>query len=1220
MKRFYILLAIVLTLGLLPLAAAAQEPSPEGPRRDAETVIGLYEGDPAAHFAPAGVAPEGLTLPAPAAPLADPPAHTRLVYESYANDNWDIYAVNADASVLSRITSSASAEAAPSSKYGALEVLFISDLDGDLDIYHAPASGDPWQNLTNDSANDYSPSWSPDETRIAFYSYRSGNADIYVMDNDGSNLVQLTSAPEYDGYPSWSPDGSQLVFASRRSGSYDLWVMNADGSNPHQLTSGIYAIHPNWSPVGDKIAFSGDGNGDGWLEIWQVAPDGSGLQKLYGAESDATDVWGPVWSPDGEWFSYSQTNWIYYQGQWYWTGSRLYLRHPATGSTHQPTGDTRVWRADWVLRDQDPPEACSLVSSALQRSNPAYLRAWAEDALSGVAAYDLQVRADASAPWQQVLTASATPSYLYGAAHLSHYEARCRATDWEGNQASWDSAPVAEISVDTVWPWSAAQVSQNLAYQQALVRWSGSDSGSGIASYDIFVRDQAGGDWAAWLTGTTATSASYSGTAGHSYDFRAQAHDLAGHTQPWVPEAQTSVTFYVAELSGLVTDNRGFVGIPPTITADPAPMHSEIEPGGPYRLYLETDGNYQVSASAPGYAGLPAAGLNIIGQQRLDWVLPPLEDAVQNGGFESGLADWGTAGDVQPAPSAVHTGAAGAQLTGAAAFSQTVWVDPAWNAPTLSLRYWLPGDLPTGTFTVELSASLSPSGTLTSTVLTVTQATDGWMHAWADLSSYSGLTATLTAGLDSGQALVDEISLGPWETPVVSAASPNTWEGGGSALLTIQGQNFVDGCQAWLGETQLTDVTWISSTQITAQAPASLPGGPLDLTVANPSGAAFTLPGAVQVNGLRTLLPIVLRRTAEAVPSAWPTLGYDPGHSGYQPNDPGASRYALAWQAAIAGNGSLTQVSVADGVLVANNSYDAGNLIVYGFDAATGQALWDYHSTRTRVTPATLAYGAAYFQQTSGGDDSYLSCLDLYDGEPCWHAAFESQSSSYYAPVVVEQTAYVPGGMEGGMYSFDLHTGERNWFVKLAHTLDPWGMTYADGVLYTCLSGQFRALDPLTGGIIWGLDLPADQYSAATPVISGRRAVVRMVAPGYNITLTVIDLDTHSVAWSISNFGPMPAVVDGVIYTLNNGELTALDLADGSLLWSFYGDGQLTATPIVTAEYIYVASADNTYVLDRDSHNSVWSFDHGGILAVANGYLYVASPERQIYALRAQQP
>ena len=81
MKRFYILLTIILALGLLPLAAAAQEPSPEGPRRDAETVIGLYEGDPAAHFAPAGVAPEGLTLPAPAAPLADPPAHTRLVYE-----------------------------------------------------------------------------------------------------------------------------------------------------------------------------------------------------------------------------------------------------------------------------------------------------------------------------------------------------------------------------------------------------------------------------------------------------------------------------------------------------------------------------------------------------------------------------------------------------------------------------------------------------------------------------------------------------------------------------------------------------------------------------------------------------------------------------------------------------------------------------------------------------------------------------------------------------------------------------------------------------------------------------------------------------------------------------------------------------------------------------------------------------------------------------------
>ena len=61
------------------------------------------------------------------------------------------------------------------------------------------------------------------------------------------------------------------------------------------------------------------------------------------------------------------------------------------------------------------------------------------------------------------------------------------------------------------------------------VSWAGQDTWSGIATYDVQVRDGYEGDWQDWRTETTATSDTFSGTHGHTYFFRARARDLAGN-------------------------------------------------------------------------------------------------------------------------------------------------------------------------------------------------------------------------------------------------------------------------------------------------------------------------------------------------------------------------------------------------------------------------------------------------------------------------------------------------------------------------------------------------------------------------------------------------------------------------------------------------------------------------------------------------------------------
>jgi hypothetical protein len=63
------------------------------------------------------------------------------------------------------------------------------------------------------------------------------------------------------------------------------------------------------------------------------------------------------------------------------------------------------------------------------------------------------------------------------------------------------------------------------------VSWSGTDKGSGIASYSIYVSDN-GGAFTAWQTATIATSASYTGQIGHTYGFYSIATDKVGNVEP----------------------------------------------------------------------------------------------------------------------------------------------------------------------------------------------------------------------------------------------------------------------------------------------------------------------------------------------------------------------------------------------------------------------------------------------------------------------------------------------------------------------------------------------------------------------------------------------------------------------------------------------------------------------------------------------------------------
>jgi RHS repeat-associated protein len=144
------------------------------------------------------------------------------------------------------------------------------------------------------------------------------------------------------------------------------------------------------------------------------------------------------------------------------------------------------------------------------------------------------------------------------------------------------------------------------------VSWSGQDDpgGSGIATYDIFVSDN-GGPFTAFLSGTTQTSASFTGQLGHTYGFYSVATDNVGNRQPTPTAAQatTTVSTQAATTTSVASDHPAGSTYGQLVTFTATVSSSVGTPTGSVQFQVDGANYGSAVALTGGVASISTAGL-----------------------------------------------------------------------------------------------------------------------------------------------------------------------------------------------------------------------------------------------------------------------------------------------------------------------------------------------------------------------------------------------------------------------------------------------------------------------------------------------------------------------------------------------------------------------------------------------------------------------------------
>lgn len=324
-------------------------------------------------------------------------------------------------------------------------------------------------------------------------------------------------------------------------------------------------------------------------------------------------------------------------------------------------------------------------------------------------------------------------------------------------------------------------------------------------------------------------------------------------------------------------------------------------------------------------------------------------------------------------------------------------------------------------------------------------------------------------------------------------------------------------------------------------APATTPR-----TTKRPPAASSGSGGDGSGNGTTTAPTISL-----AAGAAWTTYGYEPGHTGYNPDAAGVGTDpSQVWGSYVEGIYTLREPAVADGRV-----YVGSDQVMWAFDAATGESAWQTDlGAMAHHFPPTHRDGTLYtVSKSSGGVNNgapgSVTALDPASGDARWRTSLPVTSTVTHDG----DRLYVAtkAGGQGHVQALAPGDGAKDWRFTVPdapRSTITGAPAYADGTLYVpsahlandgSKSGAVYALDPATGDVDW--TVPTAGALHVAPVVADGR--VHVAARDGTVHALTPDGETDWTANAGHRAYSKPTYANGRLFVLTTRPIVA------------YGDG-----------------------------------------------------------------
>ena len=332
-----------------------------------------------------------------------------------------------------------------------------------------------------------------------------------------------------------------------------------------------------------------------------------------------------------------------------------------------------------------------------------------------------------------------------------------------------------------------------------------------------------------------------------------------------------------------------------------------------------------------------------------------------------------------------------------------------------------------------------------------------------------------------------------------------------------------------------------------------------------------------------------------------------PDRTGVMPG-PGPSGVPIAiWEAERSGAVPFTSMPLPVGGRVFVG--DTGGALA-ALDAATGAVLWEEDVGGAIYSAPTLA-GELVVVGTDAGDVIAFNQA----GDHAWERPL---GAGAVLSSLLAADGVLYAGTEGAqLVALSPTDGQILWQIPVegASTRGP---AFSDGVVYVgTAAGRMHAIEAGHGADRWAIDLGPG--GVGTPAVSGGRVYVGrgLDSGGPNRDLVAIDVRDGSVVWSFRSESGVQvhagAIAHGLVYgTSEDGNLYALDPATGELRWTASVGGRLGTLASIVGEVAFVSSSDGSiHALETGSGRPLWSVRvEGGeptMAAVMGGRVYVGT-------------